>query len=106
MTKLFLFIGYLKTGGGGGEGVQMNKLNPLWIRQWARLSLPQQLTRKYTKNQSAEQGPTPTHTMKATTNNELERAVDGTPSQIPTLKFLTPPEPQVPPRGMTLATEW
>ena len=37
---------------------------------------------------------------------QLERAVDGAPSQIPTLKFLTPPQhPQVPSRGMTLATE-
>ena len=39
-------------------------------------------------------------------NNKLERAVDGAPSQIPTLKFLTPPAPAVPTRGMTLATEW
>ena len=29
----------------------------------------------------------------------LEWAVDGAPSQIPTLKFLTPPAPQVPPLG-------
>ena len=30
--------------------------------------------------------------------NKLERAVDGAPSQIPTLKLLTP-APQVPPLG-------
>ena len=34
--------------------------------------------------------------------NKLENAVDGAPSQIPMLKFLTPQHPQVPPlRGMT-----
>ena len=39
-------------------------------------------------------------------HTQLERAVDGAPSQIPTLKFLTPPQhPQIQPRGMTLATE-
>ena len=32
-------------------------------------------------------------------NCELECAVDGAPSQIPTLKFLTPQHPQVPPLG-------
>ena len=35
-TKLFHFIGYLKTGGGGGGGggerVQANHLNSSWIR--------------------------------------------------------------------------
>ena len=36
---------------------------------------------------------------------KLERAVDGAPWQIPTLKFLTPPAPAVPTRGMTLATK-
>ena len=34
--------------------------------------------------------------------DKLECAVDGVLSQIPTLKFLTPP---VPPGGMNLATE-
>ena len=34
------------------------------------------------------------------TKNKLERAVDGAPSQIPTLMFLTPPQrPQVSPPG-------
>ena len=37
---------------------------------------------------------------------KLERAVDGAPLQIPTLKFLLPQHPEVPPQGMTLATEW
>ena len=36
---------------------------------------------------------------------KLEGAVDGAPSQIPTLKFSTPPAPGSPARGMTLATE-
>ena len=40
-----------------------------------------------------------------TSKSKLERAVDGAPSQIPMLKFLTPQHPQVPPGGMTLATE-
>ena len=39
------------------------------------------------------------------TKKKLERAVDGAPLQIPTLKFLTPPASRSPHRGMTLATE-
>ena len=39
--------------------------------------------------------------------DKLERAVHGAPSQIPTLKFLIPQYPQVPPLcAMTQATEW
>ena len=34
--------------------------------------------------------------------NELECAVDGAPSQIPTLKFLTPPAPRSPTLGHDL----
>ena len=33
---------------------------------------------------------------------KLERAVDGAPSQIPTLKFLTPPAPHSPKPGHDL----
>ena len=33
---------------------------------------------------------------------KLERAVDGAPSQIPTLKFLTPPAPRSPTPGHDL----
>ena len=35
-------------------------------------------------------------------NMQLERAVDGAPSQIPTLKFLTPPAPRSPIPGHDL----
>ena len=38
-------------------------------------------------------------------NNKLECAVDGAPSQIQTLKFLTPHHPQSHPWGMIPATE-
>ena len=31
-SDYFIFMGYLKTGGGGG--VRANPLNPFWIRHW------------------------------------------------------------------------
>ena len=37
----FIFIGYLKTGGGGGgEGVQAITLNPLWVCHWGLKQQP------------------------------------------------------------------
>ena len=39
-------------------------------------------------------------------DEQLEHAVDGAPSQIPSLKFLTPPAPRSPTPGHDLATEW